>query len=258
MAGIWSVSLRRDKFFSVCRWWQPRDSLVGWHLYLFGIKRRCVGCDDALLASQMLVSELCWAFWFIFARAGDFDVFNIVIDVGVKGGACGDIAGDKCDDLSWFEVDNNIGGLTTMISLAKDGPARTAKGQWYLSGHAHKIFGLPPSFFLGSVGAAVGCDDAFDCSSVCFVGHRFLCREVGDVLRRQQKLLCLELSTVPYLGIIKREVSRSRPRRQCQRLDFDKLLPEMLTSSDAKRSSFSSLYHAKLCHYDLDWRKLSR
>ena len=60
----------------------------------------CVGCDDALLTSQMLVSELCWAFDFFFARAGDFDAFNIVGDVGVKGGACGDIAGDMCGDLS--------------------------------------------------------------------------------------------------------------------------------------------------------------
>ena len=41
-------------------------------------------------------------------------------------------------------------------------------------------------------------------------------------------------------------------------LDFDKLLPEMLTSSDAKRSSFSSLYDAKNCRDDLDRQKLSR
>ena len=64
-----------------------------------------------------------------FARAGDLDIFNIGRDVGVKGGARGDIAGDKGGDLSRFEVDNSIVVLITMISLAKDGPARTAKWQ---------------------------------------------------------------------------------------------------------------------------------
>ena len=35
-----------------------------------------------------------------FARAGDLDAFHIGGDVGVKGGAHGDIAGDKCGDLA--------------------------------------------------------------------------------------------------------------------------------------------------------------
>ena len=64
-----------------------------------------------------------------FARAGDLDVFYIGGDVGVKGGARGDIAGDKGGDLSRFKVDNDIVVLITVISLAKDGPAWTAKWQ---------------------------------------------------------------------------------------------------------------------------------
>ena len=128
MAGIWSVSLWRDILFTFA---VDGDGKIHW---LVGICP-CPGSNCVALVAMMhcwLVKSLSATFVGLldyFARAGDLDIFNIGRDVGVKGGARGDIAGDKGGDLSRFEVDNDIVVLITVISLAKDGPARTAKGQ---------------------------------------------------------------------------------------------------------------------------------